>query len=104
MSRHDITDNDGQAYVYGFDRPTSQYFLDIISDHPDASIYLPTVGFDSPITKWQRGTHVHLLEAMMHYGIWTRIPEDHRNAILFDLPIPERKTHPTPIPSNVVPF
>lgn len=104
MSRHSITDKDGQTYAYGYDRPTSQYFLDVISDDPDASIYLPYVGFDSPITKWQRGTHVHLLEALMHFNVWDLIPEEHRTAITFDLPIPEPKRHSIPIPFNSVPF
>lgn len=104
MSRHSITDKDGQTFAYGYDRPTSQYFLDVISDEPDASIYLPYVGFDSPITKWQGGTHVHLMEAMIHFKIWTIIPVEHRDFIVMDLPIPDAKRNPSVIPPDSVPF
>ena len=91
MSRFHITTPTGDQFVYGYDRPTQQYFLDAISTSNNTElddIYLPWVGFDSPRPEWSRGTNVNLIEAMDHFGIWTVIPETHRTFIVMDLPIP----------------
>ena len=92
MSRHLITTAAGDQFVYGFDRPIQQYFLDAISPSDDpivGDIYLPWVGFDSCKPEWARGTNVNLLEAMDHFGIWELIPQQHRTCIIMDLPVPD---------------
>lgn len=89
MSRHEVTSKDGTVFVYGYDRPTSQYFLDAKSTQDGETIYLPWVGFDSAKREWSRGTHVNLLEAMEHFGIWDLIHPSHARAIVLDLPISE---------------
>jgi hypothetical protein len=89
MSRHEITNKDGDTFVYGYDRPTSQYFLDSKSTQDGETIYLPWVGFDSPKCEWSRGTKANLIEAMEHFGILELINPSHMSAIALDLPIPE---------------
>lgn len=92
MSRHLITTAAGDQFVYGFDRPTQQYFLDAISPTNDpviGDIYLPWVGFDSCKPEWSRGTNVNLLEALDHFNLLMLIPTTHRVCICMDLPIPD---------------
>ena len=93
MSRHEVTNKDGTVFVYGYDRPTSQYFLDAKSTQDGETIYLPWVGFDSAKREWSRGTHVNMLEAMEHFGIWDLIHPSHARAIVLDLPISEEHLH-----------
>jgi hypothetical protein len=92
MSRYSITTPSGEQFVYGYDRPTQQYFLDCVSPtgNPDiGDIYLPWVGFDSCKPEWARGTNVNLLMAMDHFNLLMLIPTTHRLAICMDLPIPD---------------
>lgn len=94
MSRHTVVDNDGQTYVYGFDRPTNQYFLDHVkasSDPDEDGVYQPIVGFNAPDPLWRRGTAADMMNAMGQREILSLIPFTHAYAISMDLPIPEKK-------------
>jgi hypothetical protein len=96
MSRHEITGKDGDRFVYGYDRPTQQYFLDVVSELSNGEVtHMPWVGFDSPKREWNHGTRTALIEAMEHFGIWDLIPSQHQSAIALDLPIPEAGTSVT---------
>lgn len=62
-----------KEYVYGFDRPLAQYFL----DKKDKAL----VGPLSPVY----GSNGAMVKEMDKEKIFSEIPEEHRNAILGDL-------------------
>ena len=71
MSRYYISD-----YVYGFDNPLSEYFMQkkgttIVGTMSEPKVY---------------GSASNLYEALLKEGLLDKIPTEHRNAILGDLP------------------
>ena len=92
MSRYEVTKTTKNGnrinFVYGYDGPTFQYFLDVKMGDDCSSI----VGFDGP----EPGTNGKLLQAMQSFGIIHLIPGDHYNAIVMDMPIPDRAREPEP--------
>lgn len=89
MSRHTITTPTGKRYAYGYDRPTSQYFLDAIgTDALGNDEAQPIVGFDAPGI-WARGTAADLTSALLQHYLMDMLPSLHRTALVLDLPIPD---------------
>jgi hypothetical protein len=90
MSRHHITTSSGDRYVYGYDNPTQQYFLDCIRNYGDdlGDQFIPVVGFGSTQVKWSYGSKTALVEAMDQLNLWHLIPTNHQTVIALDLPIP----------------
>ena len=72
------------TFAYGYDRPTSQYFLDVKADEEMG--FVSVVGFDGVMS----GTRGNLIRKIDFYEIADMIPESHMLAICMDLPIPEQ--------------
>ena len=87
MSRFTVTNRTGMVFAYGFDRPLSQYFLDIIKDKPGCDQHVNVVGFGAVL--WDKGTNGQMLDGLSCYGLLKLIPPAHLQAITLDLPIPE---------------
>jgi hypothetical protein len=87
MSRFTITNAKGTTVAYGHDRPTAQYFLDVVGTAAVPDYYRPVVGFDAILHR--QGTAGQLFDALQAFDVLHLIPEAHRIAIGLDLPIPE---------------
>ncbi|NDB03896.1 MAG: hypothetical protein EBY38_09585 [Flavobacteriaceae bacterium] len=77
MSRFSTTNTKGEKFVYGYDRPLQEYFLQKQEDFD----FVELVGTLSSV----RGTNGNLLEVAEQHGVI--IPDDHRDKIVFDFPI-----------------
>ena len=86
MSRFTVTNRTGTTFAYGYDRPLSQYFLDVISRN-GIDQHFNVVGFGAVL--WSNGTNGQMLEGLSCYGLINLIPPAHLSAITLDLPIPE---------------
>ena len=79
MSQYRATNDKGEEFAYGYDRPLQEYFL--FKDAPEEdSGCINLVGSLSDTY----GSAANLLEAIEKHGI--EIPEEHRNAMMLDLP------------------
>mgnify|MGYP006283902361 CR=1 FL=1 len=76
MSRFLASNERGQKFSYGFDRPLQEYFLQVIEDGEPVEI-VGSLGRRS-------GTNGNMLDALVEYGV--EIPEEHKDRIIFDLP------------------
>lgn len=92
MSRHEAQNDKGQQFVYGFDNPLREYFMQIYHAEQPAD-WVENYGDDEFEPYWETlvgtmsntyGGHVQLLEAIEKHGV--KIPDEHRNAITFVLP------------------
>jgi hypothetical protein len=81
MSRFAITNNKGQKFVYGYDRPLQYYFLDKETKDPMQPRAL--VGLLSEVY----GSASNLYEMCKRVGI--NLPEIHREDLAMDLPLRE---------------
>lgn len=80
MSRFQITNDKGDKFVYGYDRPLQYFFLDKIS----------TKGFPKSLVGLLSsvyGSAHNLLEMCDRLGI--KLPKVHREELLLDLPLSE---------------
>lgn len=77
MSRFSTTNTKGEKFVYGFDRPLQEYFLQKQGEDD----WVELVGTLSTIP----GTNGNLLEVADRLEVI--IPEEHRDRIAFDFPI-----------------
>jgi len=76
MSRFQATNESGKKFVYGFDRPLQEYFLQVIEDGEPQEI-VGSLGLLS-------GTNGNMLEALQENEV--QIPEEHLDRIILDLP------------------
>lgn len=108
MSRHYVTSRTGQKFVYGFDNPLQQYFLDriksaeeITAEQKKLNALLQDANNRGELVDYREvteivdiigplsgvyGSHSKLMEEMVKYRIWNLIPESRKEAIVFDLP------------------
>lgn len=81
MSRYNATNENGERFEYGYDRPLQEFFLQKVVPSDDGwPECVELVGCLSNTY----GSAANLLEAIEKNKI--KIPENHRNAILFDSP------------------
>lgn len=74
MSRHTIK-NEGRVAIYGFDRPLSEYFVQIWPEGRDSPVHVVSGGA-GPV-----------FECLEKYGV--TLPDAHRDLMALDLPIPD---------------
>jgi hypothetical protein len=82
MSRFATTNDKGQDFVYGYDRPLQYYFLDKLTKSGFKSL----VGMLSDVY----GSAHNLLEMCDRLKI--ALPEIHRDELMLDLPLSELTT------------
>lgn len=75
MSRYSTTNTKGERFVYGYDRPLGEYFL---QKYIDGGEVVELVGSLSTV----RGTNCNLLTVAEENGVI--IPEQHFDKILLD--------------------
>ena len=78
MSRHVTNNADGVRFVYGFDRPLCEYFLQKYLPNGEITEIVGTLGR-------LPGTNGNLLQAIQDNGV--QVPEDHIDLITMDFPI-----------------
>jgi len=94
MSRYEATNDKGQQFSYGFDRPLREYFMQTWREPAKLNKHDLPEGIepdDDPY--WEGlvgslsdtyGGHIELLTAINEHGV--NIPQEHRSAIEGDLP------------------
>lgn len=81
MSRYSATNSKGERFEYGYDRPLQEYFIQkVVPSDDDYPECIELVGSLSST----HGTAANLLDAIEKNGVI--IPDNHKEAILFDLP------------------
>ena len=94
MSQYKIAAvHEGKEYVftYGYDNPLQQYFLDMLEvgegglkkneDHTISLVGMYVVGEEGTLY----GSASNLRRTMDKFGLWDKIPKQHRDAISMDL-------------------